>query len=299
VVTSIGATEEDAELTLEFSPAIDDVTGFRRWQLTIKSDHLIGELVFGMQPVGGDDEDILTFPMLGPGVNPEGTGSATVVPLFDDELTRTRYIKLEGLFDNFPDDPSLNHASDVGLLTVLEFDLPGAAPSSIPPGITFIGVEALGEVPITLAEPGLPPSTDLVRLVVGFDQEDDTDLDGIGDDSDNCVNAPNFPQDDTGRVAGLDSDGIGNICQCGDSTGDGPVDAAIISSEDDLAFCARLVAGEPPPVGDPGAIERCSVTGGTEFDLADLIQLQRRLSAQATIGDQISQVCQPAIAQNP
>lgn len=297
VLTSIGASAENAVLTLAFSPALDDVTGFRRWQLTIDSNLLIHELVFAMIPVGTDDEDVLLLPELGPGVNPPGSsGSATVVPLFDDEATGARFFKLEGNFDQgLFDESSLNHPGQTGLLGVLEFDLPAGDPPSVPPAITFFGVEGLGEVPITLSDGSPPPSTDLVRLVVGFDQEDDTDSDNIGDDSDNCVNTANFDQLDTGRVGGLEADGIGNACQCGDSTGDGAVDDAEVSEEDDLLFCAQLAAGQPPPVEDPGAVERCSVIGGTEFDIADLVQLQRTLSGVAIPGEQINQVCQPAV----
>jgi hypothetical protein len=297
VLTSIGASAENAVLTLAFSPALDDVTGFRRWQLTIDSNLLIHELVFGMIPVGSDDEDVLLVPELGPGVNPPGSsGSATAVPLSDDEATTTRFFKLEGNFDQgLFDEPSLNHPGQTGLLGVLDFDLPSSSPPSVPPAISFFGVGALGEVAITLSDGSPPPSTDLVRLIVGFDEEDDTDSDNIGDDSDNCVNSPNVDQFDTGRFAGLAADGIGNVCQCGDSTGDGPVDDAEVSEEDDLLFCAQLAAGQPPPIEDPGAVERCSVVGGTEFDIADLVQLQRTLSGSASPGEQINQVCQPAV----
>jgi hypothetical protein len=68
-----------------------------------------------------------------------------------------------------------------------------------------------------------------------------------------------------------------------------------VSEEDDLLFCAQLLAGQPPPVEDPGAVDRCSVIGGIEFNIADLVQLQRTLSGSAIPGEQINQVCQPAV----
>lgn len=84
--------------------------------------------------------------------------------------------------------------------------------------------------------------------------ETDTDMDGVPDSLDNCDFIPNALQADSGGVGfGSPADGIGDVCQCGDVTGDGVVTAG------DGFFIKRFGLGlDPILFNSPG---NCDVTG--------------------------------------
>jgi hypothetical protein len=58
----------------------------------------------------------------------------------------------------------------------------------------------------------------------------------------------------------------------------------------DVAACQEALAGGQ---ADAQTVERCSVTGGPDFDIEDLVILQQRTAGDT--GAEIEQVCQPAV----
>ena len=109
----------------------------------------------------------------------------------------------------------------------------------------------------------------------------DTDADGHVDGGDNCRYRPNASQADQ------DGDGIGDVCQCGDVTGDGFVDQA----DADL-----IRASLADPVGAalaPDALARCPVhAGSAACDISQAAVLTRDVAA---LGPGLSQVCPAAL----
>jgi hypothetical protein len=152
------------------------------------------------------------------------------------------------------------------------------------PGVTDVVVPVDGDA-IALSQ---------VRLVDGFDADGDNDSDLIGNNSDNCANFANADQRNDGTVlaVGQDLDTIGNACTCGDGETTNSVRPGSVFLEDDLAVCQAALAGAPI---DAQARQRCSVTGGTELDLRDVLTLQLRLSPDPPPDVEIRQVCQPAV----
>jgi hypothetical protein len=151
------------------------------------------------------------------------------------------------------------------------------------PGVSDVIVPVAGD-PIALSQ---------VRLVDGFDADGDNDGDLIGNNSDNCANFTNFDQRNDGSIqaVGQNLDTIGNACTCGDGESDNSTRPGSVFLEDDLEACQAALAGAPI---DAQARQRCSVTGGTELDIRDILTLQLRLSPEPPSDVQIRQVCQPA-----
>jgi len=107
---------------------------------------------------------------------------------------------------------------------------------------------------------------------------DDGVLSGVAGDSpcvggatsgcdDNCAGIQNSGQGDSGGPAG--PDGMGNVCQCGDPTGDDDVTAA------DLLEMRELKAGLRTSLSVP---ERCSVRSDGQCNLVDIVVLARALA---------------------
>jgi hypothetical protein len=94
---------------------------------------------------------------------------------------------------------------------------------------------------------------------------------------DNCPTQPDPAQTDTGGILNAGPDGIGDACQCGDADDDGV-----------------LTAGDVDDIRDNEvtAPEKCSVTGGTECNLADAAALVTALRGDPGA---ISQVCTAAV----
>jgi hypothetical protein len=155
------------------------------------------------------------------------------------------------------------------LLGTLRF--PSAAPPDRPT-LTFQGVTSVPGVTSALLALGggaIDPSG--ARLVGSYNQADDTDLDGRSDDVDNCPFVANSDQLDRGKLASLLPDGIGDLCQCGESTGDGSIFAP------DVMLLRQLLAGQG--VSQPLLVHgRCSVQGTPGCDVADVALLRRALS---------------------
>lgn len=112
----------------------------------------------------------------------------------------------------------------------------------------------------------------------------DFDGDGVQDALDDCPVEANADQADSGGIASSSADGIGNVCQCGDVSGDGRVDGA-----DEDALRDHL-AGALPALPAP---QKCDVGGGSACDLVDVVRLRRALAGIASGG--ISYLCAPFV----
>ncbi|MCI0635388.1 MAG: hypothetical protein L0206_15955, partial [Actinobacteria bacterium] len=292
------------------SPDVTDVTGFRKYLLTIEAeDDLVSKLAVGISTgiegilptqfrVGGCNRPIVRVNgvdlvpcaadavALGPGVLPSATtGTPRTYLLRPNDPTRpagarlnTAYFVMVGKFPGVFDD-SINYVNQRNKLGLIEYLLPSTAPAAPLPGVTFEGaaevLAAVESVPVADAvviehaeQPGTISPAD-VLLAGGFDGGEDLDGDGHPDDADNCVNAAN-DQLDSGGVLATVSDRIGDVCQCGDGqlANDGRVFPG-----DDVPACQQALAGGQ---ADVQTVQRCSVTGGPEFDIEDLVVLQQR-----------------------
>jgi hypothetical protein len=107
----------------------------------------------------------------------------------------------------------------------------------------------------------------------------DFDADGIQDALDDCPVEANAAQTDSGGLATASPDGIGDVCQCGDTSDDGRIDAADVSAL--RSFLAGSLATLPAP-------EKCDVGGSAACDLEDSVRLRRALPGLAP---GISHVC--------
>jgi hypothetical protein len=147
----------------------------------------------------------------------------------------------------------------------------GTGPGQIDPALRATLVVATG--------PGGPP---------------DADADGYLDAADNCPYAPNN-QLDNGGVGSFSANGIGNACECGDTSDDGSVQPA------DVTDIRERLAGLP---GSLAAPEKCSVQGpivaadGPDADalrddcqVDDVVVIRRALAGR---GPGIGQLCDPA-----
>jgi hypothetical protein len=331
--TSIGASSLVVEsgpavprVELRASPDVSDVTGFRKYVLTIDAEFdLVSKLAVGISTgidgilptqlaVGGcagpivrrngvDLVSCAASPIaLGPGVAPSsGAPPGTYLVRPNDPTLpagarpNTAYFvmvgKFPGAFDN-----SINYVNQRNKLALIEYLLPAAAPRAPLPGVTFEGaaevVAAVEGIPVSNARvirhadefEEISPAD--VLLAGGFDGGEDTDADGHPDDADNCVNAANDQLDSGGVLLAGSSDGIGNVCQCGDGqlANDGTVFPA------DVPACQAALAGAQT---DAQTVERCSVTGGSELDIEDLVILEQRTAGDSSAA--IEQVCQPAV----
>ncbi len=314
------------DLVLEVSPALDDLAGFRRSQVTLQSQFLVHKIAFALRgfagvapgrmrfggcatPVAGDPNgrQICTAPPpdpdLGPGVDPAGAftfsaGPNPPAPTFALQGD-TLYVALEGQIDQgFFADPSLNNAGQKMLLGVVEYVVEDELPRPFPT-LGFEGAaQLLGALdPIVRSDGTAIPAAN-VRLVSTGDGDEDDDNDQIGDEADNCPKFANFDQRDSGGVLTAAGDGIGNPCQCGDFSGEGVVGAVGPPVPvEDVEGCQEALAGLPV---DAASAERCSVAGGPTLTLLDIVTLDAQLAGQSLpAGRAIEQVCTPALEQPP
>jgi DNA-binding beta-propeller fold protein YncE len=113
----------------------------------------------------------------------------------------------------------------------------------------------------------------------------DPDGDGVGEICDNCPAEWNASQSDRGGFgAGSLADGVGDACQCGDTTGDGVATGA------DVRELRQQLAGAAS-MTDPSA---CNIVGDSgpgpaTCDAADFAALRRRVEGASVSGD--PQVC--------
>jgi len=131
----------------------------------------------------------------------------------------------------------------------------------------------------------------------------DSDQDGISEDTDNCRYAKNGlgeanPQRDVGGLSPSDKpDGRGDVCQCGEGDGTGEIDF------NDLLALRRVLARNDP-VLDADALARCSVStavfgaeNAQSCNIKDLMDLERAIDAGSfPVGD--GNVCLRAMVEN-
>jgi hypothetical protein len=96
----------------------------------------------------------------------------------------------------------------------------------------------------------------------------DADQDKVSNVTDNCLHMPNDTQLDRGGLgAGLQfGDGTGDLCQCGEVSGDGEILEIGASDDGDIDELLDLLtglgtSGTPAISGD--ALDRCNVSGDT------------------------------------
>jgi len=155
--------------------------------------------------------------------------------------------------------------------------------------------------PILIVGDEAPLAGSSAGVESGGNSSTDNDGDGRGDNADNCLNWPNFNQFNNGGV-GFEGPGdfIGDLCQCGDSGGDGTVDNGIVTqastNEDDVTECQEALAGVTTgdPVADADRIARCSVTGGQTPSIIDVVVMEIELEFEGAAGTPIEQVCDQA-----
>lgn len=225
----------------------------------------LGSLVARPTFFTGNDPDVATFV-----AQPDDPSNPLFVP-------DTFYVALQGSEDVGAPFPSLNNASaDLeSELGIIEF-----AEDTPTPQITFAGADALpGFSPggqVVPSNAANPIEVGNVTLLNRFDADEDLDGDGVGDDSDNCVLTANGGpggQQDSGGVAVLDPDDIGNVCQCGDS-GDGVVDIALLTAEDDVTNCQAVLALPPGEAATNPVAEKCRVTIGGTLNIVDVVLME-------------------------
>jgi len=242
------------------------------------------------------------------GVTPE---TYTISPNLDPLLlpagvtlpADTLMVVLKGDFEPSFTDPSLNNSDAPVALGVVDYQIDGDPPQAIP-GMSFLGTEELPDFldgPIILVGDAGPISGASAGIVSGGNASTDNDGDGRGDNADNCLNWPNFDQQNNGGVGFVGpGDDIGDLCQCGDSGGDGTVDNGVVTSDstaqDDVTECQEALAGisTGDPIADAERVARCSVTGGQEPGIVDLIVMELELEVEGAAGTPIEQVCDQA-----
>jgi hypothetical protein len=212
----------------------------------------------------------------------------------------TMMVVLSGFFRVGSQD-SLNNNDGTVALGVIDFDIAGNPPQAIP-GLTFQGTELLPGFengPFQLVGDAEPTNGDAAGIEAGGSESTDFDEDGRGDNADNCTKWYNPNQEDTGGVRLVDAaDGIGTLCQCGDSGGDGTVDNGFVTGdsptpEDDVTKCQEALAGaltgSEQEIADQ--LARCAVTGGATATIVDLLVMERELEDPGSAGTPIEQVC--------
>lgn len=114
----------------------------------------------------------------------------------------------------------------------------------------------------------------------------DTDVDGVYDDHDKCLYAQDPLQED-GEILPAIEDGIGDHCQCGDSEGPFAVGGGLIDNNDRVELQKRLVGNPSVAVDDT----YCSVSGGVECDILDIVVLELTTNPTTPVGPGILARC--------
>lgn len=118
----------------------------------------------------------------------------------------------------------------------------------------------------------------------------DSDSDGLCNAADNCPYTSNPDQLDRGGIGtGSPADGIGDVCQCGDVSGDGRV----LTGDSTIILRSLL----NPPTATQTNPQLCDVGGSTGCFTADATIILRRLLNPPTAT--ILQNCPPAIPPLP
>ncbi|NQZ96916.1 MAG: VCBS repeat-containing protein [Myxococcales bacterium] len=105
----------------------------------------------------------------------------------------------------------------------------------------------------------------------------DVDNDGRRSEEDNCPFESNAPQGDAGGFVGFvditaEPDGRGNLCQCGESDGDGVIEKGL---GQDLLEMRRILLANDVTLED-----RCSVGGDSACTILDAVILKRTIDLE-------------------
>jgi len=120
----------------------------------------------------------------------------------------------------------------------------------------------------------------------------DIDADKICGSVDNCPYEPNYDQKDSGGFNTTTPDGIGDVCQCGDVSQNGIVDAPDVA-----AYRAYLTQDPNTPFS---AARKCKVaTDGGPCSIVDVAVLERALDPDGTLPPGVGQVCGAATVVGP
>jgi hypothetical protein len=301
-------------IEFEVSPAPGESVGSeRRFELCVRSDQNLMRLSLALStpigsdwqdvrfegcndgPTGGDDQRSCNDPGLYPTVDPATSSTWGPVP-GDDYL----YVQLQGHPDFSLDldtalIPTLNPDNSaltcLGVVEVLSgpggvyptvIPVPSSPPWTNPP-LVLARDEDENAVPDEI-----DPSDGVYDVVSSGSAPDDIDQDGIRDESDRCQYFYDPDQNDVGGLRVTSPDGIGDVCQCADTSGDGaiPLGAADLDLIRDYVLDFSLA---------PGIEGRCSVSRGIECDLLDAVVLHRSLNTGTGRPDLIAPVCRNAL----
>ena len=295
----------DPALTITLSPAIANMNE-TRWQVNLFTQQQLHSATVGFSLLPGTTTSQASFggcidldptgvptqrscpPQdpglaswdLGPTVDPTSSFTIGPDPAVDPAVRRpdTLYMTVKGNLATV-ELPQLSVVGSTVLIGVIQLNLPTGG---FQPGITFDLVS--GDPFETIFSGGSVPLTE-VSFQTLFESPDDSDADGISEESDNCPFKFNFDQLDTGTLNSTSMDGIGDLCQCGEGNDPGG-DVTI----DDAAAQREQLAGQS--IGDEPA-QRTSVAQGTELNILDVAVLARE--TQGLAGPGIMQVCAPAV----
>jgi hypothetical protein len=332
IESSVDVSGSDPVLvTMSVNPNFDDNEEGRRFAVTMESPLEIGSMAFGLRgptgilpeemifgacsggPVTAADGTVMNTctggtgnPKLGPGVADSGGGNPPVTFTVDPNHlsmpagvpSDTLMVALMGKLEMLDGD-SLNNADSPTLLGVVEyiFEDPETPPQD-PPTVDFQGATALPGVTVAVEPLDGTVATNQVARVGGGNADRDSDSDNRGDNADNCPNWPNQDQLNQGGLRFVGSgDFIGDLCTCGDSTGDGVVDDTTNTevNEDDVVDCQALLALPPGEAEQNVDAQRCSVSSGEDApNIIDIVVLELDLVQPGSAGATIEQVCVPA-----
>jgi hypothetical protein len=210
------------------------------------------------------------------------------------------------LYLSLPADPlSSRSASNLAHITLNPVPDPSAPPRVILGRLTvptseagnlprpkFDGAGLITTDPVIFESDGGSFPSDQAFTMGTTVRSEDIDADGIANDSENCLYAPNPDQLDRGKLNSNLADGRGDACQCGNLYED-PLNPGMVGT-DDVRPGLQLLAGALPDGPIRTNVEQlCSVSrlsmGGepaTSCNIADLVVLQRAVSGSGGLDDE-------------
>ena len=313
-------------ISIRLQPSLDDVNG-TRWIVILESDVALHSLSFGLiappstqsiefggcdteppMPGGFNERICPANPDLGQNVDP--AGSRTIGPSGNFSgtglRTDTLYAYVEGKLSGPTSLPALNVAGKPTPLGVLQLGSPPPLDFAFMASINFDNVQQL---PLFFADIGPwtdPDGNDVTAYSVTSGSivdplpGDDSDGDFLEDSVDLCPFVPSpFGLADAGTLAQYQgatqiiaptvNDGIGDECQCGNSSQDGVVESVDLGALQ-MALLLPGTAGEffePYKCNAVGPVDNASIdpeTGLThDCNIADLYALLRARNASAPL----------------
>jgi hypothetical protein len=246
-----------------------------------------------------DEFDLGSEEYVYPGILSDEGGTYTVPPNSGADLAIPDDTLMVALAGNYGLQFTLNVPPGAVLLGVVQYtNIEGYPPLSAP-SVDFQGATALPGVTAAVRTIGGGTiDTNQVGRVISGNADLDRDEDNRGDNADNCPNFPNPLQLNGGGLLFVGpGDFIGDLCTCGDSSGDGVIDDRTVTGvdESDVEDCQKFLAMPTTEAAEIGAAQRCSVQTGEEVPtILDLIVMELELNAPDSSGASIEQVCAPA-----